>query len=78
MMGKYLFLNLKRTMSDTLPLGKKGVPMMANIVNDTPTGDFYFKYHHSAADSISMMNPDDMDSNIVAIASIMYLVADAE
>ncbi|KAM3139128.1 hypothetical protein pb186bvf_008726 [Paramecium bursaria] len=66
------------TMSDTLPLGKKGVPMIANIVNDTPTGDFYFKYHHSAADSISMMNPDDMDSNIVAIASIMYLVADAE
>ena len=65
-------------MSDTLPLGKKGVPMITNIVNDTSTGDFYFKYHHSAADSISMMNPDDMDSNVVAIASIMYLVADAE
>ena len=65
-------------MSDTLPLGKKGVPMITNIVNDTPNGDFYFKYHHSSADSISMMNPDDMDSNVVAIASIMYLVADAE
>ena len=59
-------------------MGKKGVPMMNNIVNDTQTGDHYFKYHHSAADSVSMMNPDYMDSNVIAIASIMYLVADAE
>ena len=51
---------------------------MNNIVNDTQTGDHYFKYHHSAADSVSMMNPDYMDSNVIAIASIMYLVADAE
>ena len=65
-------------MADTLPLGKKGVPMIKNIVNDTLTQDFYFTYHHSSADSVSMMNPDHMDSNVIAIASIMYLVADAE
>ena len=65
-------------MADTIPLGNKGVPMIRNIVNDTLTRDFYFTYHHSSADSVSMMNPDHMDSNVIAIASIMYLVADAE
>ena len=77
MMGKYKKYYLS-SMSDTLPLGNKGVPMIKNIVNDTLTHDYYFAYHHSSADSISMMNPDHMDSNVLAIAGLMYLVADAE
>jgi len=40
--------------------------------------EFYFTYHHSAGDSITMMNPDSMDDNVIAIASMMYIVADMD
>jgi carboxypeptidase Q len=52
--------------------------MMRNLVSDNGTNDFYFTYHHSAGDSMTMMNADDMDDNVVAIASIFYLIADAD
>lgn len=52
--------------------------MVRNIGQDTPTNDFYFTYHHSGGDSMTMMNPDQMDENVVAIASLYYLLADAE
>jgi carboxypeptidase Q len=42
---------------DTGPLRENGVPTMANVVKDTPSHDFYFQYHHSAGDSMTMMNP---------------------
>ncbi len=65
-------------MTDTDPLGAQGIPMMRNLIKDNATNDFYFTYHHSAGDSMTMMNADDMDDNVVAIASIFYLIADAE
>jgi len=40
--------------------------------------DFYFTYHHSAGDSMYMMSPSDMDDNVVAIASLFYLIANAD
>ena len=50
---------------------------MLNVrIADNENHDFYFTYHHTAGDSMWMMNPDDMDDNVVAIASIMYLIAD--
>lgn len=55
-----------------------GVPILNNIVNDTADHQFYFKYHHSAGDSMSMMDPDDMDSNVVGIAAMLYIVADLD
>jgi carboxypeptidase Q len=55
-----------------------GVPIMRNEIKDTTDNTFYFSYHHSAADSMTMMNPDDMDLNVVAIASMMYMIADAD
>ena len=65
-------------MVDTKPLGDLGVPLMRNEVEDTPTSDYYFTYHHSAGDTMSVMNADDMDDNVVAVASIFFLVADLD
>lgn len=46
------------------------------MIKDTGSNDFYFTYHHTAGDSMLMMNADDLDDNVVAIASLMYLIAD--
>jgi carboxypeptidase Q len=43
---------------DVGPLYQKGVPILKNLIADTPDHKFYFKYHHSAGDSMTMMNPD--------------------
>jgi carboxypeptidase Q len=63
---------------DTTPLFDLGVPQMKNLIRDTPTHDYYFAFHHSAGDSMTMMNPDEMDSNVLGIASVMYILADLE
>lgn len=64
--------------ADVEPLFEKGVPIICNLIKDTPDSKFYFKYHHSAGDSMTMMNPDDMDSNVVGIASLLFILADLE
>lgn len=64
--------------SDTSPLYSAGVPVMANSVYDTPDHEFYFTYHHSAGDSMSIMNADDMDSNVLGIAAMFYILADLD
>jgi carboxypeptidase Q len=65
-------------MVDTTPLFDAGVPVIRNEIEDTPTNDFYFTYHHSAGDTMTIMNADDMDDNVVAIASLFYLVANLD
>jgi carboxypeptidase Q len=64
--------------SDTSPLYNLGVPVMANSVYDTVDHKFYFTYHHSAGDSMSIMNADDMDSNVLGIASMFFILADLD
>lgn len=61
---------------DTGPLLANGVPTMANVVLDNESHDFYFQYHHSAGDSMTMMNPDDLDSNVVGVAAMFFILAD--
>ena len=63
---------------DTGPLYENGVPVMANVIEDNASHDFYFQYHHSAGDSMTMMNPDDMDSNVAGLAAMFYILADLE
>ena len=63
---------------DVGPLYERGVPMMKNLLKDTDDHHFYFKYHHSAGDSITMMNPDDLDSNVVGIAAYLFIIADLD
>ena len=50
---------------------------MINLIQDNPTHDFYFTYHQSAGDTMEVMNPDEMDDNVVAIASMLYIIADS-
>jgi carboxypeptidase Q len=63
---------------DTGPLFDAGVPTMANVVSDNDSHDYYFQYHHSAGDSMTAMNPDDMDSNVVGVAAMFYILADLD
>ena len=42
--------------------------MMRNIVEENETYDYYFTYHHSAGDSMYIMDKDDLDDNVRAIA----------
>lgn len=57
---------------------KYQVPIFANKVADSPTHDKYFRYHHTAGDTMSMMDPDEMDSNVVGIAAFLYILADLD
>ena len=63
---------------DTGPLFQKGVPTMANVVQDNASHDFYFRFHHSAGDSMLMMNADELDSNVVGLAAMFYILADLD
>ena len=46
------------------------------MVEDTANLDFYYKYHHTAGDSMTMIDPDNLDSNVVGIAALLYILAD--
>lgn len=66
---------------DTGPLYAVGIPTMVNLVTDDDDNKFhkfYFTYHHSAGDSMTIMNADDLDSNVLGIASMFYILADLE
>ena len=63
---------------DTGPLYEKGVPTMINLIEDNQSHDFYFSYHHSEGDSMTMMNPDLLDSNVVGVAVMFYILADLD
>ena len=71
-------VNDKGEAVDTGPLFDKGVPTMANYIEDNESHDYYFSYHHSAGDSMTVMNADDLDSNVLGLATMMYILADLE
>ena len=71
-------VNDKGEAVDTGPLFEKGVPTMANYIEDNESHDYYFSYHHSAGDSMTVMNADDLDSNVLGLATMMYILADLE
>jgi hypothetical protein len=64
--------------ADIEALNDEGVPIFDNMIQDTPDHSYYFRYHHSAGDSMLMMDADDMDSNVVGIAAFLYIIADLE
>jgi len=55
-----------------------GVAGIRNIVDDTPDEKFYFSYHHSAGDSMSILDADELDDNVVAFAQLFYIIADMD
>ena len=63
---------------DTVPLHQKGIPAMINLIDNGVNDDYYFTFHHSAGDTMTVLNPDQMDGNVVGIASMFYIIADME
>jgi carboxypeptidase Q len=44
--------------ADIEDLHPRGVPIFANLINDTEDSHYYFKYHHSAGDTMNVIDPD--------------------
>ena len=51
---------------------------MVNLIEDTQNHDYYFTYHHSAGDTMSIMDADLLDLNVVGVAAMFYILADLE
>ena len=49
---------------------------MINLIEDNASHDFYFRYHHSAGDTMTIMDPDLLDTNVVGVAAMFYILAD--
>jgi hypothetical protein len=58
--------------ADVEPLRKEGVPCMSI---DT-VGTRYFEWHHTEADTIDKIDPNNFDLHVAALAVVVYVVAD--
>lgn len=58
--------------ADVGPLVEKGVPGIGHWVED----EHYFDVHHTAADSMDKIDPDDLAANVAAVAVFAYVAAD--
>ncbi len=58
--------------SDIGPLMRDGVPGLG----ERTTGAHYFDWHHSEADTLDKVNPDDFRKNVAAMAVMTYVLAD--
>ncbi|HEX8491793.1 MAG TPA: M20/M25/M40 family metallo-hydrolase [Pyrinomonadaceae bacterium] len=59
------------TEADISPLAASGVPCFG-LWQDTRT---YFNYHHTAADTLDKVNPDELAENAAAMAAMAYALA---
>jgi len=58
--------------ADIDPLVKAGVPGLGLVVD----GRRYFDYHHSAADTLDKVDPDELAADVGAVAAMAYVLAD--
>lgn len=58
--------------SDIGPLVNKGVPSLS----PTTTGEHYFDWHHTQADTVDKVNPEDFRKNVAVLAVLSYVLAD--
>ena len=58
--------------SDIQPLVRDGVPGLS----ETTAGTHYFDWHHSEADTLDKVNPDDFRKNVASLAVMSYILAD--
>ena len=65
-------LNRNGGEADIGPLMKEGVPGMGLLVDGTR----YFWYHHTNADTIDKLDPEEMARCVAAMAIVAYIVAD--
>ena len=60
--------------ADIGPLMKEGVPGMDLRVH----GERYFDFHHTPADTLDKLKPEELSSCVAALAVMAYALADAE
>jgi carboxypeptidase Q len=58
--------------TDIGPLQRAGVPGFAPIVD----GRHYFDYHHTAADTLDKVDPQNLQSQVATMGVLAYLLAD--
>jgi Zn-dependent M28 family amino/carboxypeptidase len=58
--------------SDIQPLVRDGVPGLS----ETTVGARYFDWHHSEADTLDKVNPEDFRKNVASLAVMSYILAD--
>jgi len=58
--------------ADISPLMREGVPGLGLRT----VGTHYFDWHHSDADTVDKINPDDLRANLAAMAVMAYVLAD--
>jgi len=58
--------------SDIGPLVRDGVPGFS----ERTTGAHYFDWHHTEADTLDKVNPEDFRKNVAALAVMSYVLAD--
>ena len=60
--------------SDVSPLAQAGVPTLGLDVDTSK----YFWYHHSAGDTMAVIDRDDLARSVAAMAGMAYALADAD
>ena len=58
--------------ADIAPLGREGVPTMGLLVDRSR----YFWYHHSEADTIDKLDPEEVALSVATMAVMAFVVAD--
>jgi carboxypeptidase Q len=59
---------------DIGPIVDEGVPGIGHRVHD----DGYFDYHHSPADTLDKVNPEELAANVAAVAGLLWGLADED
>lgn len=58
--------------ADIQPLARDGVPALS----EQTVGTHYFDWHHTEADTLDKVNPDDFRKNVASLAVMSYIIAD--
>jgi hypothetical protein len=58
--------------ADTAPLIRAGAPGLA----ERTVGTHYFDWHHTEADTLDKVNPEDFRKNVASLAVMSFVLAD--
>ncbi len=65
-------LTLGHSGADVSPMDPAGVILMGHRVDDST----YFHYHHSPADTLDKVDPEELSQNVAVMATVAYILAD--
>ena len=65
-------LSLGHSGADVGPMKDAGVVLMGHRVE----GSKYFYYHHSPADTLDKVDPEELSQNVAVLATVAYVLAD--